>query len=224
VSVAGTLALVDELNRMKDDERKGRRFRLYAYSLGVFAAAVVAFNVGLAHERVRADLLPVFVFSMFIGFAWYFSFSIFPRASLSISLDMAYLMTAVCVLPRPLPLAVAFGGAVLGCHLRARESRLHNPFLQVLSLNTGGLVATALAGQYLSGLMASVWDFHRLDWGTVSAVAALFVAYNLTNVAIMVLAMLLKGEPVSPHLPTYLRYLTSLEVFAMPLTLGLPLL
>src|SRR5437867_4987002 len=209
---------------MKDDERKARRFRVYAYALGVCATAVVAFQVALSHERVRADLLPVFVFSMFIGFAWYFSFSIFPRASLSISLDMAYLMTAVCVLPQPLPLIVAFGGAVLGCHLRARESRLQNPFLQVLSLNTGGLVTTALAGQYLSVLLASVWDFHRLSWVTVGPVAALFVVYNLTNVAIMVVAMLLKGEPVWPHVSTYLRYLPSIEVITMPLTLGLALL
>ncbi|HYS06401.1 MAG TPA: sensor domain-containing diguanylate cyclase [Candidatus Dormibacteraeota bacterium] len=224
MSVAGTLAVVDELSRMKEDARKARRFRVYAYALGLCATAVVALNVALAHERIREDLLPVFVFSMFIGFAWYFSFSIFPRASLSISLDMAYLMTAVCVLPQPLPLIVAFGGAVLGCHLRARESRLQNPFLQVLSLNTGGLVMTALAGQYLSVLLASNWDFHRLSWGTVYAVAALFVAYNLTNVAIMGVAMLLKGEPVWPHLSTYLRYLPSLEVFTMPLTLGLALL
>jgi len=164
------------------------------------------------------------VFSMFIGFAWYFSFSIFPRARLSISLDMAYLMTAVCVLPQPLPIVVAFGGAVLGCQLRARESRLQNPFLQVLSLNTGGLVMTALAGQYLSVLLAPVWDFHRLTWWTVGTVAALFITYNLTNVAIMVVAMSLKGEPVWPHLSTYLKYLPTLEVFTMPLTLGLALL
>ena len=224
MSVEGPLAAVDELKRMKEDERNARRFRVYAYALGACATALVAFNVALAQDRVRADLLPVFVFSMFIGFAWYFSFSIFPRASLSISLDMAYLMTAVCVLPQPLPLIVAFGGAVLGCHLRARESRLQNPFLQVLSLNTGGLVTTALAGQYLSVLLASDWDFHRLSWGTVGSVAALFVVYNLTNVAIMVVAMLLKGEPVWPHVSTYLRYLPSIEVFTMPLTLGLALL
>jgi diguanylate cyclase (GGDEF)-like protein len=224
VSVAGTLAVADKLERMKVDVRKEQRFRLYAYALGACAAAIVAWNVFLAREQVRAELLPVFVFSMFIGFAWYFSFSIFPRATLSISLDMAYLMTAVCVLPHPLPLAVAFGGAVLGCHLRARESPLHNPFLQVLSLNTGGLVMTALSGQYLSRMLERFWDFHRLAWGSVVVVVALFVAYNLTNVAIMVVAMLLKGEPVWPHLSTYLRYLPSLEVFTMPLTLGLALL
>src|SRR2546428_13245842 len=154
VSVAGTLEMVEKLDRMMAGNRKERRFRLYAYLLGASAVAIVAWNVLLARDQVRAELLPVFVFSMFIGFAWYFSFSIFPRASLSISLDMAYLMTAVCVLPHPLPLAVAFGGAVLRCHLRARESRLRNPVPPVLSLHTGGPVATGVAGQYLSSALA----------------------------------------------------------------------
>ena len=224
MSIAGTLMVAEKLQKQKASEQKERRFRVYAYTLGACATAVVAWDLYFARELVRAELLPVIVFSMFIGFAWYFSFSIYPRASLSISLDMAYLMTALCVLPHPLPMAVAFGGAILGCHLRLRESRVHNPFLQVLSLNTGGLVTTALTGQYLSIVLARHWEFHTLTWGTALSVVALFLAYNLTNVAIMVMAMLLKGEPVLPHLITYFRYLTSLEVFTMPLTLGLALL
>jgi len=216
--------VAEKLEQQKASDRREGRFRLYAYTLGACATSMVAWDLFSAYEMVRAEMLSVIVFSMFIGFAWYFSFSIYPRASLSISLDMAYLMTALCVLPRPLPMAVAFGGAVLGCHLRVRESRMRSPFLQVLSLNTGGLVATAVAGQYLSSALGTYWDFHTLTWGTVLSVAALFLAYNLTNVAIMVMAMLLKGEPVWPHLVTYFRYLTSLEVFTMPLTLGLALL
>lgn len=224
MSVAGTLVVAEKLEQRRSAEQHEKRFRVYAYTLGACAASVVAWHGYFARDLVRAELLPVLVFSMFIGFAWYFSFSIYPRASLSISLDMAYLMTALCVLPPPLPLMVAFGGAVLGCHLRVRESRLQNPFLQVLSLNTGGLVATALAGQYLALVMAPHWEFHALTWGSVRSVVALFLAYNLTNVAIMVMAMLLKGEPVLPHLVIYFRYLGSLEVFTMPLTLGLALL
>ena len=224
MSVEGTLAVGDELEKMKDDADKERRFRLYAYTLGAGATALVALQVMLDLDRVRENLLPILVFSLFIGFAWYFSFSIYPRASLSISLDMAYLMTAVCVLPPPLPLVVAFGGAVLGCNLRARDSTMRSPFVQVLTLNTGGLVATALSGQSVPLLFQEGWNFHVLSWWTVGVVAALFVAYNLTNVAIMVVAMHLKGQPVWPHLSTYLRYLPSLEVFTMPLTLGLALL
>ena len=224
MSVSKSTADTDRTEQRLSAERHERRFRIYAYTLGACAALVVAWHAYFAQELVRTELLPVLVFSMFIGFAWYFSFSIYPRASLSISLDMAYLMTALCVLPPPLPLMVGFGGAVLGCHLRMRESRGQNPYLQVLSLNTGGMVTTALAGQYLSMVMARSWTFGELTWGSVGTVVALFLVYNLTNVAIMVTAMFLKGEPVLPHLTTYFRYLGTLEVFTMPLTLGLALL
>ncbi len=224
MSVAGTLAVAERPEQRRSAEQNEKRFRIYAYTLGACAATIVAWQGYVSREMVRAELLPVLVFSMFIGFAWYFSFTLHPRASLSISLDMAYLMTALCVLPPPLPLMVAFGGAVLGCHLRMRESRLNSPFLQVLSLNTGSLVTTAMAGQYLSQIMEPNWQFQALTWGTVRSVVALFLAYNLTNVAIMATAMHLKGEPVLPHLASYVRYLGSLEVFTMPLTLGLALL
>src|SRR3989441_8621929 len=96
--------VAEKLQKQKASEQKERRFRVYAYTLGACATAVVAWDLYFARELVRAELLPVIVFSMFIGFAWYFSFSIYPRASLSISLDMAYLMTALCVLPHPLPM------------------------------------------------------------------------------------------------------------------------
>ena len=224
MSVATGTVDTSRMDRPQSAERHETRFRIYAYTLGVCAATVVAWHGFVAQDLIRSELLPVLVFSMFIGFAWYFSFSIYPRASLSISLDMAYLMTALCVLPPPLPVMVAFGGAVLGCHLRMRESRGTNPFLLVLSLNTGGMVTTALAGQYLSTVMARTWTFGELSWGSVSTVVALFLVYNLSNVAIMVTAMFLKGEPILPHLTTYFRYLGSLEVFTMPLTLGLALL
>src|SRR5713226_131108 len=142
------------------DEKRERPFRLYAYSLGVGSCLAVAWEIAQGLELLRQELLPVLVFALFIGFAWYFSFSIFPRASLSISLDMAYLMTALCVLPAPLPVAIAFGGAALGCHLRLRDTRTRgNPLPVVLGLNVGGLVLTALSGQGLSILMAWRWQF-----------------------------------------------------------------
>ncbi|HXH27989.1 MAG TPA: sensor domain-containing diguanylate cyclase [Candidatus Polarisedimenticolia bacterium] len=202
-----------------------RRFRAYAYSLGLGSAAVVGWSLYRAQELLRQELVPVLIFAAFIGLAWFFSFSIFPRASLSISLDMAYLMTALCVLPRPLPLAIAFGGAALGCHLRARDSRQkHNPFLQVLGLNVGGVVLTALAGQWLSIAMAPYWQFRTLTWGSVASIGALFLCYNLVNVTVMGTAVALRGEPVVPHLLRYLRYIPTLEVFTIPLCLGLALL
>jgi len=114
---------------------------------------------------------------------------------------------------------------VIGCVLRARDPRARQtPFLEVLSLNTGSLVIAAIVGQWLAVALERYFRFDVLNWGTVLAIVSLFVAYNVTNVAAMVTAMLLRGEPVIPHLASYLRFLGSLEVFTMPLGLGLALL
>jgi diguanylate cyclase (GGDEF)-like protein len=200
-------------------------FRLYAYTLGLVATAITAHHLVLSYDLLARQTLPVAVFVLFIGFAWYFSFAVYPRSKLSISLDMAYLMTALCVLPPPLPVAVAFGGAALGCHLRGRDARLQqNPFLLVVGLNTGGMVLTALAGEWVAALMGDLWQFSVLTWGTVLSIVTLFVIYQLTNLVVMVVAMALKGEPVLPTLGHYLRYIPTLEVFTIPLCLGLTLL
>ncbi len=225
MSVAGDLAVAEKVATLQARDKRERRFRLYAYILGLGGTAMTALHVYAARDLLRQEILPVVTFSLFIGFAWYFSFSLLPRSSLSISLDMAYLMTALCVLPKPLPVTVAFGGAALGCHLRSRDTRARqNPLLLVLSLNIGGLVMAAAVGEWLSIRLAPYWQFRTLTWGTVLSVVALFVAYSLTNISVMLAAMLLKGEAVLPTLLSYLRLIPSLEVFTIPLCLGLALL
>lgn len=199
--------------------------RRYAYTVGLCATAFVVWRIYLVRELLLSEILPVSIFSLFIGFAWYFSFSIFPRASLSISLDMAYLLTAMCVLPRPLPLAVALAGSVIGCSMRARDSsHRQNPFLEVLGLNTGGIVLVTIAGGAISVQLAEHWQFRSMNWWTVTCVVALFLIYNLVNLAVMSVAVALKGEPLMPYLAQYLRYMPSMEVFTIPLCLGLALL
>jgi diguanylate cyclase (GGDEF)-like protein len=225
VSVAGTIEVVTELNRLRAADHRERRFRLYAYSLGLFATLVTAVELYRASDLVRQEILPVIVFSIFIGLAWFFSFSLSSRSSLSISLDMAYLMTALCVLPHPLPVMVAFTGAAVGCHLRVRDGRARqSPFLQMLGLNTGGLVLAAVVSERVSTAMEPYWQFHVLTWGSVLSILALFVTYTLTNVVVMVVAMLLKGEPVLATLMHYLKFIPSIELFTIPLSLGLALL
>jgi diguanylate cyclase (GGDEF)-like protein len=217
--------MVDKLAKRRAAERRDRRFTVYARSLGVAVAAATGWHAYLAADLIRDEILAIAVFALFIGFAWHFSFSIFPRATLSISLDMAYLMTAISVLPPFLPTVIAWAGAFLGCHLRSRDANVPpDRFLTSLSLNTAGLVLPALAGQWLSIALERFWRFDRLTWGTAASVAALFVAYNLANIAVMAVAMLFKGEPLWAHLAQYARLLTSLEVFNMPLCLGLALL
>jgi diguanylate cyclase (GGDEF)-like protein len=214
----------DARNR-EDRDASERRFRAFAYALGLSALAITAWHAFLTPQIIAAHLVPAAFFSLFIGFAWYFSFSIFPKARLSISLDMAYLMTAICVLPEPVPIMVAFCGAVVGSLLRFRETRsAGKPFLQALSLNTGGLVLAAVVGRWVAWAMAEHWQFRTMGWWTVLCVAALFVTYNVTNVLTMVVAMLLKRDPVVPHLASYARVLSSIEVFTLPLCLGLALL
>ena len=216
---------MSKIRLVPPEDRGAIRVRRYAYALGLCTTAFVVWRIYLVRDLLQSEILPVSIFSLFIGFAWYFSFSIFPRASLSISLDMAYLLTALCVLPHPLPLAVALAGSALGCHLRARDSRnRQNPFLEVLGLNTGGIVLVTIAGQATSVLLAEHWQFQTLNWWTVACVVALFLIYNLVNLVVMSVAVALKGEPLMPYLAQYLRYMPSLEVFTIPLCLGLALL
>jgi diguanylate cyclase (GGDEF)-like protein len=206
-------------------DRHDRRFRTFAIGLGAISLLVVSLQLTRAHELVGRELLPILIFSLLIGFAWFFSFSIFPRAHLSISLDMAYMMTALCVLPRPLPLAVAVLGSIIGMALRTRDTEARvRPIIPVFCLNMGGLVVTVLAGQLLSLYLAPQWQFGVLRWGTLVAIVALFVAYNLTNLIVMSVAVVLKGDPLLPYLWRYLRYMPSLEIFTIPLCLGLSLL
>jgi len=108
VSVSGTLAVVDELKPHEGGRAQGAPLPDLRYALDLCDGPSSRSNVALAHERVRADLCRSSSSRCSSDFAWYFSFSIFPaRQPVELGLDMAYLMKAVCVLPQPLPLAVA---------------------------------------------------------------------------------------------------------------------
>ena len=210
---------------MTTADRRERWFHIYAYSLGLASCLVVLVQLLIAGPLVIQQIVPVLAFSILIGLAWFFSFSIFPRAHLSISLDMGYMMTAICVLERPLPLAVAFLASIIGVALRTRDPQANvRPILPVLCLNTGGLVITVLAGQWLSIAMARYWRFDELTWGTVVSIVALFLTYILTNLAAMSVAVMFKGAPLFPYLLRYLRYMPTLEIFTVPMCLGLALL
>src|SRR5262249_59715740 len=115
------------------------------------------------------------------------------------------------------------GGAVFGSVLRTRDPdvKRQNSFLLSLCLNTGGLVMTTLTGQGLVGLYGERWQFRTLSWWTVLMIASLFLAYNLTNLLVMGIAVFLKGEPFWRYLKHYVRYIPSLEVFTIPLSMGL---
>ena len=206
-------------------DRDERRFSIFAILLGVVAITASLPLLILARHAIRAEALSVAIFAAFIALAWYFSFSLFPRARLSISLDMTYMLTALAVLPPPLPLAVALVGGIAGAALRWVDPECdRHDFVPAAALNTGSLILAAWAGQWAAIRLAPEWPVRGVSWGTVGTIASLYAVYCVTNLAVMGLAVALKGEPVLPYVWHYLRFLPTLEVYAIPLSLGLALL
>jgi len=202
-----------------------RRFTVFATALSVLAVGASLPFLITARHLLAASAMPLACFGLFIALSWFLSFSLFPRASLSISLDMTYMLTALSVLPPPLPLAVALLGGIAGAILRRLDPECEREASWAgAALNTGSLVLAAWAGQWAAHTLATEWPVSEATWGTVGTIATLYAVYSLTNLAVMVTAVALKGEPVFPYIGHYLRFLPTLEVYAIPLALGLALL
>jgi diguanylate cyclase (GGDEF)-like protein len=202
-----------------------RRFRAYAFALGLVATLTVLFELLPAAHLARRDALPTAVFAALVALSWFYSVALFPNARLSYSLDMAYMLTAISVLPPPLPLLIALIGGVGGTALRQLdpENRQH-PVLPAIALNTGALVLAAFAARLVAVRFDSPFPVRGLSWHAVVAMGALYLAYSITNLLVMGGAVAARGEPVLPYLGHYLRYAPLLEAFSMPLALGMALL
>jgi len=202
-----------------------RRFRAYAFALGLIAVLAVLAELLPAAHLVRRDALPTAVFAALIALSWYYSVALFPSARLSYSLDMAYMLTAISVLAPPLPFLAALLGGIGGTALRQidQETR-QRPVLPAIALNTAALVMAAFAGRLFAAHVVPGWPVRGLSWRAVGAMAALYVAYSITNLLVMGGAVAARGEPVLPYLGHYLRYAPVLEAFSMPLALGMALL
>ena len=201
------------------------RFHAYAYTLGLASVLVVLGDLVAAPAIVPGTLVPAAVFAGLVGLSWYYSVELFPNARLSYSLDMAYMLTAIAVLPPPLPVLTAVVGGVAGTALRQidRDTR-QSPALPAVSLNTAALVLATLAGRLVTEEVAPVWPARHLTWQAVGTMAILYAGYSLTNLLVMGGAVAARGEPVLPYLGHYLRYAPVLEAFSMPLALGMTLL
>jgi hypothetical protein len=102
--------------------------------------------------------VPLLCFGVFIALSWFFSFSLFPRATLSISLDMTYMLTALAVLPPPLAAGGGPVGGIAGAFLRRLEPECdRNSYWAGAALNTGSLVLAAWAGQWAASDVATEW-------------------------------------------------------------------
>jgi diguanylate cyclase (GGDEF)-like protein len=202
-----------------------RRFHAYAYTLGLVSALVVLGDFFAAAHLDPGTLVPTGVFAALLALSWYYSVALFPNARLSYSLDMAYMLTGIAVLPPPLPLLTALVGGVSGTALRQidRDTR-QTPVLPAVALNSAALVLATFAGRLVAAHVATPWPARHLTWQAVTMMTTLYAVYSLTNVLVMVGAVAARGEPVLPYLGHYLRYAPVLEVFSMPLALGMALL
>jgi diguanylate cyclase (GGDEF)-like protein len=202
-----------------------RRFRIYAFTLGLAAVLLALGQLMRAAQVVPRALLPTTVFAVLVALSWYYSVALFPSARLSYSLDMAYMLTAIAVLKPPLPLLTAVLGGVAGTALRQidRDSR-QRPLLPAMALNTATLVLATFAALLAAAHYRPLWSARQLSWKAVVVMALLYAAYSLTNLVVMVGAVAARGEPVFPYVAHYLRYAALLEAFSMPLALGMALL
>ncbi|HKQ97962.1 MAG TPA: sensor domain-containing diguanylate cyclase, partial [Candidatus Polarisedimenticolia bacterium] len=202
-----------------------RRFHAYAFMLGTTAAIAALAPIVNAPAELVDQAAPIAVFGLLIALSWYWSVPLFKQSHLSFSLDMAYMLTALAVLQGPMPLAVALFGGVLGCVLRQFDPETRaTPFWPVVALNAGALASAACVGGLVAERLAPRWPVRHLDWATVGTILLLYAAYSLTNLVVMGGAIIFRGESVLPTLASYLAYIPTLEILAIPLALGLALL
>ena len=94
-------------------------FAAYSVVMGLAAYAGLAFFVISRVDALAGRWPDLAAFTILAALSWRFSFSIFPKTS--ISLDMAYVLTALLVLPSPSAAVIGAGTAILGSFLRSRE-------------------------------------------------------------------------------------------------------
>ncbi len=198
------------------DTARRTPFVLYACTLGVTGYLGLAFLVFEREASLAGQGKPIIVFTLLAALSWRFSFSIFPKTS--VSLDMAYLMTALLVLPSPATALVGAGTALLGSVMRSREEPTFVGNLAVVMINSAILIAMTAAGEAFAaaaGAQASV--FPGLNLRLIASLAALFLLLNLINLCLMTLSVWVRGESVV----AYLRHYT--YIFLMEIAYTVPL-
>src|SRR5436309_12252304 len=115
-------------------------FIAYATALGVGCLLLAYLGIDVDPVLLKANLWPILLFTLLIGLAWRFPFSILPRARMS--MDFVFLMASLIVLPEPLPYLVCAGAAILGTLLRRGESPRRRPSLALSAANAGLLLAS----------------------------------------------------------------------------------
>jgi diguanylate cyclase (GGDEF)-like protein len=196
----------------------GRRsaFATYATVAGIAAYIGLAILVLERREVVSEFWLEITAFTILAALSWRFSFSIFPKTS--ISLDMAIILTALLVLPSPAAALIAAGTAILGSVLRSREEASFIGNLAIVMINSAILIAMAVAGNSLvvawgiSGLPAQ-----GLSWQLAWALVGLFIFLNLINLGLMSVSVGVRGEKILAYVKHYVYIFFTELVYTVPL-------
>ncbi len=199
-------------------EGKGRpAFNIYALVAGLAAYAGLAILTVERWEALSGSWIEIAAFTILAALSWRFSFSIFPKTS--ISLDMAYVLTALLVLPAPSAALIGAGTAVLGSVLRSREEATFLGNLAIVMVNSAILIAMTAAGS----AFVSAWGLGTVAEGGLSldlvwVLLALFLLLNAINLALMAVSVGVRGEPIVAYARHYAYIFFTELLYVVPLT------
>jgi len=191
-------------------------FSIYALGAGLLAYLGLAFQAVLQPAGLPGHGYDIVLFTILAALSWRFSFSIFPKTS--ISLDMAYLLTALLVLPSPATVIVGAGTAVLGSVMRSREEPTFAGNLAIVMINSAILITMTSAGEaFVKATGLQPIAAQGMHLGLLGALIGLFLLMNLINLALMSLSVGIRGESIA----AYVRHF--LYIFLMELAYTVPL-
>ncbi len=194
-------------------------FIAYAGVLGLGGLLLALFAARDDLDLIRSHLPQVGLFSLLIGLAWRFPFSVRPRVRMS--MDYVFIVAALAVLPHPLPFVAAAGAVLLGTFLRPWENPATRPGPALASLNAGTLFITLAAGSLVGSRLGPAWDFSRLTWRNALGAVAVILVLNAMNLVLLTGAVLMRGGQAREFARHHLLYISPLEIFAIPLVLAL---
>jgi len=191
-------------------------FALFAAAAGILAYLALAARTLALAPNLTGRVGDVVIFTLLAALSWRFSFSIFPKTS--VSLDMAYLLTALLVLPTPATALVGAATAVLGSVMRSREEPTFAANAAVALINSAILIAMTTAGELTAqGLSLPATVTGGLTVRLLAALILLFIVMNAINLALMALSVGVRGESVSSYVRHYLYIFLVELAYTVPL-------
>ncbi len=198
-------------------------FAVYSLVMGLAAYSGLAYLLIRRLDSLTGYWVEIAVFTVLAALSWRFSFSIFPKTS--VSLDMAYVLTALLVLPSPSAAIIGAGTAVLGSFLRSREEATLLGNVTVVMINSAILVTMTIAGETLvrfQGLGSLAPG--GLSPALLGALLLLFVLLNGINLSLMSASVGIRGEAILPYIRHY-GYIFVMELlYTVPLAAVMVLL